>query len=129
MKVSKTSWHYKVLTGCTGIKPSQSLCVYFWQVMFATVFAAPILLMLLGVFLLMEGLKWLAVKSVKPVTALGAWAWSLFPEKRQKQPNDPPPFSPPKEPGLLRSWLTAKKEKVCPLIEFTDESRRDSSNG
>ena len=25
-----------------------------------------------------------------------------------------------REPGLLRSWWRAKKEKVCPLIEFTE---------
>jgi len=26
----------------------------------------------------------------------------------------------PREPGLLRSWLRAKKQGVCPLIDFVD---------
>lgn len=26
----------------------------------------------------------------------------------------------PKQPSLLRAWFTAKKEKVCPIIEYTD---------
>lgn len=27
----------------------------------------------------------------------------------------------PQEPGLVRQWLKAKKEKVCPRIEYVDE--------
>jgi len=27
----------------------------------------------------------------------------------------------PKEPGLVRQWLKAKKEKMCPMIEYVDE--------
>lgn len=119
MKVCKKAWHYRVLTGTTGFKPSQSLCGYFWQVMFATFFAAPIILTLVGVYVLGAGALWAAQKALQPVGAFLGWAWRLIP-KRQPKPQEWRTVPPPKEPGLLRSWIKAKKDRVCPLIEFTD---------
>ncbi len=110
MKISKRSWHYKLHDERW---PPKTLCTYFWL----TVFKSALLVGVAGVMLggigcavylafVLTNIGWMLLP-VGGLTWLGVRRWL----KRAS--------SPPKPPGVVRSYLRAKKERVCPLIEYT----------
>lgn len=148
MKISKDSWHYKMLTnrfmfltGWYGFNISRSLCLYFWQVVFrflsgvsvALAATGPIVLGLdiatgfiqtigglglqtflntwaaLGIFTGLMAIAY-AILIVLAFVAEGVDTISQRIPSREKK----------KEPSLLVSYVKAKKDKVCPVLEFTD---------
>lgn len=101
MKISKTSWHYRLLKWFTAerdlldgeLKP-RSLCSYVTELMALVMFGIPTI-------------------SITAVVLSPALLIDWF---ERKYPRAKP--MPPKEPKtLLGKWLKAKKDKVCPLIE------------
>ncbi len=142
MNISKNSWHYKTIRNMNRT-PSRSLCLYFWQVVFCSLF-----LYIIGPGVLLGGgvclaggiplvigglithtpdadlLHWItAVKcwsvglgAIAVLTAV-VWfvvtAWNFVADKFSDAKLD-------KENGVLVSYIQAKKEKVCPIIEFKD---------
>lgn len=127
MDVRTDSWHYRLfkMTYNRGLPPSKlNLCRYFWKVVWGgTIFA---LLVSLGGMVLGGVVSLVYLYPIKALMVLGVvvggaglivflfwvgekfdqWYYSL--DRLQK------------EPGLIRSYLKAKKDKVCPLITFQD---------
>lgn len=158
MKISKNSWHYKMLNqGAFGLfekrYPSQSLCLYFWQVvyqigalflwlpfmgfLFVSVFAVGPLLLVATWFLAGELLtSHQAVMQILPemlapmvaagmlglvlyvfvIVAFFCAGLSVLPKKiRTNQAVD-------SKPSLVIEYVKAKKQKICPILEFTDDN-------
>jgi hypothetical protein len=106
MKISKRSWHYRLLR---WIQPEElkskglshkNLCSYVSELFFLILFGFP----LMGLVLVLFG----------PFILLADWMERNSKNKKSEEE--------PKEPRtLLGKWLKAKKDKVCPMIEWVDE--------
>lgn len=140
MNISRDSWHYRFLN-FLGFRPSKSLCLYFWQV----VLFAPMVLLVrtvaiffvsmafLGVFFLLLTPIWLPIvewdifgnPSLTPeyfkhwlMPGMASLFWIaclvalIHHRVKQRRKHSPKPD------GLIKSYLKAKKEKVCPTIKF-----------
>jgi hypothetical protein len=110
MKISKRSWHIRYLRfwGVEFEKLPKSLCGYFWTLCLH--------LTIVPAFMVMTSPIWI------PIVALGAMlAWLEEKEAARKAKQELIPKSPRGPRTLLGAWLKAKKEKVCPIIEWSDE--------
>jgi len=87
-----------------------SLCPYFWFVVLNTLFL-PLLLSLLMIVLVV------ATICVSPFFLL-----SEIKDRRRKRRIAQGKVKPqkPKQPSMLKTFIRAKKRKVCPLIEIVD---------
>lgn len=118
MKISTNSWHYKMII-FMDFDPARNLCTYFWQVVgtcllwigaaiFAPMFAIVLLAPFINIFVPI---------SLPPILLGGgidiAILCLVWHEYRQTHISYEY-----KEPTLIGAWVRAKKEKVCPLIEF-----------
>jgi len=108
MKVRKSSWHYKVWRWSNGKEEPTNLCAYFWHVAFVLLICA-------------SPLGWIAFL-LAAIGAAGEWLQDKWDARSYRRGPRPPKV--PREPGLIRSYLRAKKARVCPLIEFVDEDAR-----
>lgn len=85
-----------------------SLCSYFWITVAQILLIYPTMLVFAviacGICIIISPFLLIAVI----VKFLENWS-----EKRNAIRID-------RQPGLLRSWVSAKKDKVCPLIKFED---------
>lgn len=142
MKISTNSFFYRQADKFTW-EISSSLCVYFWQVVWAVLFwwvITPVLAVLLTALLLL-GMPFAAGKLILPIFGyvetgtklseylwhLGAGytfflvfvglmaAWTYYQEVKPNQGEKPK-----KEENLFIAYVKAKKRKICPLIEFTE---------
>jgi len=117
MEIRKNSWHYKFYTLALGHPPTgtTNLCRYFW----ATVAGVLMAVIMGAVVLLILGLIGMAFYhfTLYSFAALGIIllliALSIIRDRR--------PDRAPAEPGLVRLYLRAKKDRVCPLITFVEE--------
>jgi hypothetical protein len=106
MKVSKRSWHYRFMKFMTaqstlehGELPPMNLCAYVTDLGFKiTVFPLLCCVFCLAVPIIgvVLGISWLANKTV------------LWWEER------------PPSPSIAVAWLKAKKEKMCPMLEWEE---------
>lgn len=118
MKISKQSWHYK-LNRAMGSDISNGLCMYFWQTVFSLVFAAVVCAGLLGFVYATVCIPWqiwdASVRLEATIAALiwtvvgGLYFWSRWYDYRQEHP---------RSPSVITAYLKAKKQKVCPTLEF-----------
>lgn len=116
MKVKRNSWHYKLWSSYFNRNP-KNLCQYFWAIVFSIFVSTSWIF----IFVILIWMSFIAI-----ATSVGWWVLicvafsaSIFWGGRNvyyKYFHN----RPPKEPGLFRSWLKAKKEKVCPIIEVED---------
>lgn len=137
MKINTDSWHYKFIdTVDTTHLHKKNLCPYVRQLlkcMFLTLIGVVVGVVLgiaLGFFLLtpifawsigfdvvqafLLSIGWLVVGAVTLKQCRGwrvSWNKNLFTL----------PTRQPREPGIFSIWLTAKHDKICPSLEFTDE--------
>lgn len=118
MKVSKKSWHYRLLhqtmEGCPEFEYN-NLCSYFWAVVSTLIVKIPIIIFL-ALILVVTSPIW-------GVVCLGFYLYDRRDRRLRKSAGLNPWQDwpePEKEPSLLRAWLRAKKEKVCPMIEYED---------
>jgi Na+-transporting methylmalonyl-CoA/oxaloacetate decarboxylase gamma subunit len=134
MNISKQSWHYGVVSNkfcfMDGWWASNSLCLYFWQVVMRISFGfllcllavSPLVLImqialgssptLLGVLGLIIGLLYIFVLLIFIVLCIGEVYRKVrrtFPHKEPKKPS---------EPNILIEYIKAKKDKVCPMITY-----------
>lgn len=125
MKIRKDSWHYKLHEKSYSEHrfPSSNtnLCKYFWRVLggaIHTAFVAAVIGIVLGVIgLLFYKYTLISVSVVAAgVAIVGLFALYVYISDRKHAPGYQEP-----EPGLLRSYIRAKKAKVCPLITFVEE--------
>lgn len=135
MKISTDSWHYKLVDFIFKESwPSESLCIYFWQVVWSCIvtfltscMGTVILACIIYVFLYEP-----IVKTVEG--SLGVYSywlvWVFFCQKALKHlPEDNVVgeifrYTPwtnknvDKEPNIVLEYIRAKKQKFCPKIDF-----------
>lgn len=150
MIIKKNSWHYRLnvsQNGSVKTESRNSLCAYFWYTVYSLIkvlrawlvlyflfwaigfsvvsdtaydpgkywglvaypFVTLIFAVLPGVliFYLVCGASWLGSKIKTRLR-------KLIPSKKKK-------IKVKKQKGLVGSYLEARKEKICPLIEFEEE--------
>jgi len=147
MKISKDSWHYRVCNSFSWM-PSTSLCLYFWQVVWASflnfILIPVAVLLLVSLFLfgvplilgsvLVRGFQEIAFENLHTMfycwglgflTMLGMIGCfvmkMLYDEGMLWQREE----TVEKEPSIVVEWIKAKKRKVCPVITFTNKEKKD----
>ncbi len=115
MKVKRNTWHYKFYRFISDGRPGRTtnLCAYFWKIVFglsiATVLGA-IALALIG----LVGYAFYEFTAIAFTVLLGAvvgFGFIFLCTRLNNAYQD-------SQPGLVRLYLKAKKDKVCPLVEF-----------
>ncbi len=134
MNVSKSSWHYRLLDKMDLLAwQHETLCKYFWKVMFTAVLLP---LVALGVsFVGTIPLWWSFVEGdlvylaafigAIEVVILTCWLGSTVAERWEREIAEgtrEKPVKVYKPKSLFSQWLKAKHEQVCPIIDFVDES-------
>jgi hypothetical protein len=125
--VKRSSWHYRLINFYYNdkYKPDHPvLCKYFWTVVLFSVITVVISPFLLGALVVM-GING-GYRHFFPKDEEKAAEKKLLKAREKIQKEDAREAKRLerdlyKEPSLLRSFLRAKKDKVCPLIEFVDE--------
>ncbi len=134
MNISKTSWHYRLLNKLDMITQWETLCKYFWKVVFASI-AVP-LVVLGGTWILTLPFWWMFVPEIPTplvifigsveivflIIALIGLINKRFDEEIEAGTRPRPLYKEPKPPNLFKQWLKAKHDTVCPVIDFVDES-------
>ena len=142
MIINKSSWHYETLTEdfffVEGWNPSRSLCLYFWQVMFRLGMGVGICMMATSplVFLMVEASGYLPETFGVVVALWGLMgcvililcgiafillflAGVMYLLKKLKSRYFPKKDDTPTE-SLIVSYIKAKKNKICPMLEFKE---------
>lgn len=146
MRVREDSWHVKVNRFWKKDYVPKNLCSHFWSTI-ASVFVYPATLLGIVSFVLagLAGIIVVIVMAILHLTpllilmvigiAIGGMIGifgvlfgllTLVKYFSLKKPKTEKKVKPPKEPGLVSSFLKAKKMKVCPMIEMvsTEEARQ-----
>ena len=138
MKINKKSWHYRLINISKehewDIK--NNLCGYFRQVVGAIIFftfLSTIVLFWSGNaiyavfvtptdgFLLGIAMVWWVLVGIIFGSVSGAIDNNHWLQLPIRLPKRVPRVKTHKEPGIVRQWMKAKHDKVCPVLEFTDE--------
>ncbi len=105
MKISKRSWHYRLLKWMTPSSdlvnnelPLMGLCSYSGQLFLLIVFCLPLLAVI--------------VTLVAPAALLGNLIERWVSARKERLPQEPK--------TIIGKWLKAKKEQVCPLLKWED---------
>ena len=117
MKVRTNKWHYWFYTFMMDFPPDRTnLCRYFWRTawgMFLTAFfltTAVTIATVLAVQAYLHPYHALAIVGLIFCAIGGFYVAFKVDERRAARV--------PKEPGLVGSYIAARKAKVCPIIEF-----------
>ena len=115
MRISTDSWHYRLIDFLDFNHP-RNLCAYFWKVVLSALLG---ILFSAGLVTFFGGPIWYWINPEYPLAlaviagvhevALVCFFIPTLPERESK---------PPKPPGLIKSWLKAKHNKICSLLEF-----------
>jgi hypothetical protein len=128
MKIRKDSWHYKLYEKSYSEHrfpaSNTNLCKYFWRVIGGTIYLAfciaVICAVLIGLGFLFYEHTLISVSVVAVgVAIVGLCVLYTYISDRADLRHALGYQEP--EPGLLRSYVRAKKAKVCPLINFVEE--------
>lgn len=125
MKFKKNSWHYWFyrLTyggGPTGNKTN--LCAYFWRTVLGIsmiAFVAAFLLLILtliGILFYEHTLTMFTILGLISVAVGCAIIRYRIVDRRYAAGY----YDKPRELGLIRAYLKAKKDKICPIVELED---------
>lgn len=130
MKISTESWHYKAIDYLNW-DHSNSLCFYFWQAVGASlafVGFGVVLLFLLGILLSFPGViiaskyivvhswlyyfTWVSLSALFWIAIMGAIVGFIkfvdfLSHRKPKESNN-----------IVVSYIKAKKNKICPMIDF-----------
>lgn len=141
MKISKDSWHYKLIAITTNkFEPqSNSLCIYFWQVVWSALKIVGIVtttafVVMFVVFCLtypVTQFGWVEGNILNAILSVAVWCFVLLLIKdalTDYLPHDsillkdvmPKRDEERKKSSILAEYLKAKKAKVCPTLEFED---------
>lgn len=139
LKVKRSSWHYRLWKTTHGFNPNaepKNLCKYFWWSVFSIIIPAvvcsfalaglvtllyimysnPVVTgMVVGTIVLCAGL---GVGTVVVANAEKTRRAALPPKVKSERPRKV--RTKPRKIRLLRDYLAARKQKVCPLIEVID---------
>lgn len=130
MKVSSKSWHYKLWRfGRESDSQPRDLCRYFWHLALVKVLIPAVILALAVTGIVLLGiLIWenptttaivvaIVLLGAALLAGLGYLGYRWYQRSEQKKAERRLlPLEPPREPGVMRSYLIARKRKVCPLI-------------
>jgi hypothetical protein len=106
MKISKNSWHYRFLNYFDWpLKDASNLCTYFWGYVLCL-----LMLVLFCLLIPIFGIAYLWMR-VWESDWLENWRNKRKPLKDQRS----------KQPSIIVEYIRAKKNKICPPIEFTDD--------
>lgn len=132
MKVSKKSWHYRWMKKI-GFHPPSNLCAYFWTTVWSIlvfpVIAAVALVaatLLLAPFwtLFFDNWGWqqaASVIGVVEIILLSVVLTFTISDRWGEERHEKYGYYGRKPDSMLKQWFKAKKQKVCPLIEYTNE--------
>ena len=129
MIVNTNSWHYKVWQFSFqmfvfGAYPTKTnLCSYAQRIVFLAPLTALTMLFVLGILgilgPLVGAVRLLQIIVMLPFgyrpTGLDFQDYTKFTKSKTPTTQEEP------KPSLLKEWIKAKKQKVCPLIEFEYE--------
>lgn len=141
MNVSKNAWHYKVLMveDQQKIQYGTNLCAYFWMVVVALLMwtagiaAAVLVISAVGICAWLATYVWyfmiggafgiesfevrnILLSLVVNGILIAAWLWSIFVRARSKRKKEVRESS-----NILVEYVKAKKQRICPIIEFEDD--------
>ena len=144
MNISKRSWHYRYMDWLGfDVRGTHSLCIYFWKLVFALTY--PPLLMgagaLIGLSVVVGvvalPLHYMGLIDLKllpqlisgalivcgvagwvAVTLFLAWYLSEYAHKRSIARRNS--TTAPQQPNVFIAYIKAKKQKVCPIIDYTE---------
>ena len=133
MKINRDSWHFRYIASKWDNYP-KALCWYFWKVVLNTIgwVIWGIGMSLMGILVLVvmatPVLGWWGVPMV--VSLLSAVLWIAlyiacqyhYRKYLHHVGKIIRPIKPYKEPSLAVQWLDAKHRKVCPLLQYSDET-------
>jgi len=137
LEISKNSWHYRLwMLGRDSTSRPKNLCKYFWHLAIFKILLPFVLgsFVLLGIGALLYVI-WghpavtaitilatlLCVGLVVGLIELGQRLYDKHQAKVELALLNPEPPKPKKEPGVLRTFLKARKQKMCPLIQVIDD--------
>lgn len=153
MKISKNSWHYRLLRDYYYMEPAEGLCQYFWETVFLTI-GLPFFLIKKFICDLSNGWKWflailysvvslpvtIYLNGIVPTNGLLIFPFVvaivissigvlflifllilllmlgpryLYEKIKPKKTKD--------KNSLLKEFIKAKWNRVCPRLEFVDE--------
>ncbi len=124
MKIKKDSWHYQLqkITGITNPQYRTNLCMYIRGLLITMLLPPLVVLVPFVLFVLTMSFGYSIVITGIGVGVVVLIIIDLFNEKivphlpslpKRKQ-------NKLKEPKLIIEYLKAKKQKICPLIEFEE---------
>ena len=130
MNINKSSFHYKLAKLASDGAVPNNLCAYFWLAVFGAFLYFLVILVVIGVAFCLAsiGLAWWSPDFILPAFIGGALSVACLlcflmmtieerkTDERWAAMGEEP--SPEKEPNLVIAYLKAKKEKVCPIINF-----------
>ena len=131
LKISDRSWHYRLWRfGRESHTEPKDLCRYFWHILIVKLLLPGVILTLaVSGIVLLALLVWnnlatsaMIVAAIVLGAAILAWIFYLAYrlDKRSAAKKASRELEPPREPGVVRSYLVARKRKVCPLIHVEE---------
>lgn len=115
MKISRNSWHYRLIEKCLAY-PSNGLCGYFWQIV-ASIGLCLLLFVLTGIFIaLLSQPVFLLFGLIEPAyygVGIALWCCCAIAFKRIVS------GEPEEGSGILEiTYKMIKSTGICPIIEF-----------
>ena len=131
LRISNRSWHYRLWRfGRESHTEPKDLCRYFWHILivkllipgviFALAISGVALLALLVWNNLAASAMIVAAIVLGAATLAGIFYLCYRLDKRHTAKKASRELEPPREPGVVRSYLVARKRKVCPLIHVEE---------
>lgn len=132
MKLNRNSWHARYIRDYVGGNLKNTLCGYFWQLVYALLWTLGMLTIILffaisltyGNYLLIVAIiNWeipthngdgffITAVLLDVVLAIFIVTWCITYYSFHHDP---------KKPTILGKWLKAKKDKICPIIEWENK--------
>ncbi len=130
MKISKSSWHYKLIKRYEE-EPANNLCVYFWQVVLGLLIPVFIIgaVSFIIFFIISDTLIFMSgvigfILFVLFLVYVGLPLYDKYIEPFYNKyiKREPKPLKPKKDkkPNLTIEYLKAKKQKICPILEWEE---------
>ena len=118
MRISRKSWHYRLNTSLYDYFNPNNLCEYFWKTVFALTIAMAIISMMIwavvGLTKHVVNDPWGSLIFLSLIGCIG------FPIIAIKLLRYYFPSTKTKQESLVAEYLKAKKNRICPMIEYYD---------
>lgn len=145
-KINRNSWHYNLQYKFFNSGPGETLCSYFWKTIFATISIGFLFFTLTPLILLIASIAVFTIaipffvqefdSNIISIMVIGTFIWIItitetFKELNRKYKWTSNLFNKQKtkkkkhqQSSMIVEYLKAKKDKVCPLIEFVDKQEK-----